>query len=101
MTQGEGAVFHWTTPLPITLDAENRRAIIQGRRGRAILSWAAGIEAAVEELPLEAPVWKEVLKERKEAYLVTTLLPETQPRLSLTQRGRRGRLVVQVKLELI
>lgn len=100
VTQGDGVIFNWTTPLPITLEAKNRRAVIQGRRGRAILSWAAGIEAVVEELPLEAPVWKEVLKERKEAYLVTTLLPETQPRLALTQRGRSGKLVVQVKLEL-
>jgi hypothetical protein len=45
-------------------------------------------------------VWKDVLKERKEAYLVTTLLPEIQPRLTLTQRGRSGKLTVQVKLEL-
>jgi hypothetical protein len=28
------------------------------------------------------------------------LLPETQPRLSLIQRGRTGKLTVQVKLEL-
>ncbi len=100
VAQGDGVVFHWTTPLPITLDAPKRRAVIEGRRGRAILSWGDGITAVTEQLPLEEPVWKDVLRERKEAYLVTTLLPETQPRLSLTQRGRSGRLVVRVQLEL-
>ncbi|MBS0633116.1 MAG: heparinase II/III family protein [Verrucomicrobia bacterium] len=97
--QGDGVAFCWTTPLPITLDAANRRAVIEGRRGRAILTWDAGIEAAVEALPLEQPAWKEVLKERKEMFLVATLLGETQPRLTLTQRGRSGRLTVRVKLE--
>jgi hypothetical protein len=99
--KGEGVVFHWTTPLPISLDAKNRRAVIEGRRGRAILTWDEAIGAVAEELPLEEPVWKDVLRERKEAYLVTTPLPETQPRLSLTQRGRSGQLVVRVKLELV
>ncbi|MFM1851751.1 MAG: hypothetical protein RIS54_1435 [Verrucomicrobiota bacterium] len=99
--RGEGVAFHWTTALPITLDATHRRAAITGRRGRAILEWDDGIEATVEALPLEEPVWKEVLRERKEAWFVTTLLPETQPRLTLTQRGTRGRLVVRAKLELI
>ena len=98
--QGDGAVFHWTTPLPISLDRENRRAAIEGRRGRAILTWSQDLEAVVEELPLEEPVWKDVLRERKDAYLVTTLLPEQQPRLSLRQRGRSGKLVVHVQLEL-
>ncbi len=98
--KGEGVVFYWTTALPIALDAQNRRAVIEGHRGRAILTWGEAIEASLEALPLEAPVWKDVLRERKEAYFVTTLLPETQPRLSLIQRGRTGQLVVQVKLEL-
>jgi hypothetical protein len=97
---GDGVVFHWTTPLPISLDASKRRAVIEGRRGRAIVTWGAGIEATVESLPLEEPVWKDVLRERKEAYLVTTLLPEMQPRLSLVQRGPRGKLVVRVRLEI-
>jgi hypothetical protein len=97
--KGEGAVFHWTTPLPITLDAPNRCAVMNGRRGRATLTWDDGIEAVAGQLPLEEPIWKEVLRERKDAYLVTTLLPETQPRLTLTQRGASGRLVVRVKLE--
>ena len=98
--KGDGVAFCWTTPLPITLDAEKHRAVIEGRRGRATLTWGEGIEARVESLPLEEPVWKDVLRERKEAYLLTTLLPETQPRLTLNQRGRSGTLMVQVKLEL-
>ncbi|MDB6170354.1 MAG: hypothetical protein JWM88_3218 [Verrucomicrobia bacterium] len=97
--QGEGAVFHWTTPLPISLDEKKRRAVIEGRRGRATLTWDEGVEAVVDDLPLEEPIWKDVLRERKEAYLVTTLLPEKQPRLTLTQRGKRGRLVVRVRLQ--
>ena len=97
--QGEGVVFHWTTPLPLTLDAGRRRAVIEGRRGRAILTWADGIEAACEELPLEEACWKDVLRQRREVYLMTTLLPATQPRLTLIQRGRSGRLVVRVSLE--
>jgi len=83
----------------ITLDAKNHHAVITGRRGRAILTWDAGVEAAVEQLPLEEPVWKTVMQERKEQYLVTTLHAETQPRLTLTQRGHAGRLVVRVRLE--
>lgn len=101
ITQGDGVVFHWTTPLPIMLDAENRRAVIQGRRGRALISWDPGIEAVVEQLALQDAVWIEVLKERKEAYFSTTPIPERQPRLSLIQRGTAGKLVVRVRLELI
>lgn len=99
--RGDGVAFHWTTPLPITLESAQRRAIITGRRGRAILTWDEGVEAVCEELPLEEPVWKDVLRERKEAWFVTTLLPEKQPRLTLMQRGTNGRLEVSVKLELI
>jgi hypothetical protein len=98
---GDGVAFYWTTTLPITLDAKRRRAVIEGRRGRATLTWGDDIEALVEQLPLEEPVWKKVMQERKEQYLLTTLHAETQPRLTLTQRGRAGQLVVQVKLELL
>jgi hypothetical protein len=101
IARGEGVTFFWTTTLPITLDAKRRQAVIEGRRGRATLTWGEGIEAVVEQLPLEEPVWKKVMQERKEQYLLTTLHAETQPRLALTQRGRSGRLVVQVKLELL
>ena len=41
------------------------------------------------------------MQERKEQYLVATLHAETQPRLSLIQRGRQGRLEVRVRLELL
>ena len=100
IAQGDGVRFHWTTALPITLDAANHRAVIDGRRGRAILTWDDGLEAVVEALPLEEPVWKDVLRERMEAFLIATPLPEQQPRLTLSQRGTSGRLVVRVKLEL-
>ena len=97
---GEGVVFHWTTPLRMILDAPNRRAEIEGRRGRVILTWDDSLEAVYEELPLQAPVWIDVLKERKEAYYSTTPIPEKQPRLSLLQRGKSGRLCVHATLEL-
>jgi hypothetical protein len=99
ITRGEGVVFNWTTSLPLTLDAANRRAVIEGRRGRVTLTWDESIEAVFEELPLQEPVWIDVLKERKEAYFCSTPIPETQPRLSLIQRGRAGRLVVRVDFE--
>ena len=50
LMQGDAVAFHWTTTLPITLDAAARCAVIQGRRGRAILTWDAGLEASVEQL---------------------------------------------------
>ena len=100
LERGEGVTFYWTTTLPITLDAARRQAVIEGRRGRATLSWGEDIEAVVEALPLEEPVWKKVMQERKEQYLVATLHAETQPRLALTQRGSSGKLAVRVRLEL-
>lgn len=100
VAKGDGVVFHWTTPLPITLDAKNRRAIIEGRRGRAILTWDETVESVYEDLPLQEPIWNDVLKERKEAYFSTTPIPETQPRLSLIQRGQSGKLIVHGALEL-
>ncbi|MDB6092780.1 MAG: hypothetical protein JWM32_342 [Verrucomicrobia bacterium] len=100
LERGDGVAFCWTTPLPIALDAKGRKAVIEGRRGRATLSWDPGVEAMLEQLPLEEPIWKNVLQERKEQYLVATLHPEKQPRLSLVQRGKAGKLVVKVKLEL-
>ena len=100
LKNGDGVAFYWTTTLPIALDATRREAVIEGRRGRATLSWDSGIEAVVDQLPLEEAVWKKVMQERKEQYLVATLHAETQPRLSLIQRGRSGKLVVRVRLEL-
>lgn len=100
LERGDGVMFCWTTALPVTLDAAGRRAVIEGRRSRAILSWDASVTATLESLPLEAPAWKQVLCERKEQFLTATLHAETQPRLSLTQRGRAGRLEVRVRLEL-
>ncbi|MCF7761731.1 MAG: heparinase II/III-family protein, partial [Cephaloticoccus sp.] len=100
LANGDGVEFHWTTPLPIQLDAPNHQAVIEGRRGRITLSWDNQIAARAEELPLQDPVWIDILKERREAYYSTTPIPETQPRLTLTQRGSTGKLVVRVKLAL-
>ena len=100
LKRGEGVTFYWTTTLPITLDATRRQAVIEGRRGRATLSWGADIEASVEQLPLEDAIWRKVMQERKEQYLVATLHAETQPRLSLVQRGHSGQLAVRLQLEL-
>ncbi|QYM79140.1 heparinase II/III-family protein [Horticoccus luteus] len=99
LAQGEGVAFHWTTPLPIALSDDGRSATIEGRRGRARLTWSDEATAVVEQLPLEEPRWKDVMRQRKEMALVVRPLPATQPRLTLTQRGRRGRLVVNVRLE--
>jgi hypothetical protein len=95
--KGAGVVFYWTTPLPIRL--EGNRAVIEGRRGRAILEFPAGCEALVEELPLENPVWHAVMDERREMSQALRRLAPTQPRLSIIQRGRSGRLSVRVRLE--
>lgn len=99
LVKGDGVAFHWTTPLPIALSEDGRSAVIEGRRGRARLTWSEDASAVVEQLPLEEPVWKDVMRQRKEMSLVVRPLPRTQPRLTLTQHGRAGRLVVRVRLE--
>jgi hypothetical protein len=95
--QGDGVVFHWTTPLAIRL--EGKTAVIEGRRGRAILSYPADCEAVVEQVPLENPIWHRIMEERKEMSLVMRRHAQFQPRLSIIQRGRSGRLTVRVRLE--
>jgi Heparinase II/III-like protein len=97
LEKGDGVAFQWTTPLPIRL--EGNRAVVEGRRGRAVIEIPAGCEARVEELPLENPVWHKVMEERREQVQVMALLASTQPRLSIIQRGRSGRLSVHVRLE--
>jgi len=95
--QGDGVVFYWTTPLPIRV--EGGGAVVEGRRGRAILTFPSDCEALVEQLPLENPVWHKIMEERKEMVQVMRKLAPLQPRLSIIQRGRTGRLVVRVRLE--
>ncbi len=97
VTRGEGAIFHWTTRLPITL--QGRSATIEGRRARAVLTWPEGIEAQVDELPLLDPR-RTAVEARWEVIQYAWKHAPTQPRLTLRQRGRAGTLRVEVRLEL-
>jgi hypothetical protein len=95
--KGLGAVFHWTTRLPIRI--EGRTAVIEGRRARAELSFADDVEAAVDELPLVDPR-RTAVEARWEVIQFAWKHAATQPRLTLRQRGASGTLRVGVKLTL-
>jgi len=95
--RGEGAVFHWTTRLPIRLEAG--RAVIEGRRARAELTFDTGLEAQVDALPLQDPR-RTAIEERWEVKQFGWHHAATQPRLTLRQRGRAGTLRVTVRLTL-
>jgi hypothetical protein len=96
--KGEGAIFHWTTRLSIRL--EGRHVTIQGRRARAEFTVPEGIEAAVEHLPLMDPRRRATDEQRREHIQYAWSHAETQPRLTLKQRGRTGTLRLAVKLTL-
>ncbi len=96
MAQGEGALFHWTTRLPIRL--EGRKVIIPGRRARAELQLPEGVEAVIEQLPLMDPRRRATDEQRRELIQFGWAQAETQPRLTLRQRGQSGTLRVEVKL---
>ena len=96
--KGEGAIFHWTTRLPIRL--EGRHVTIQGRRARAEFTVPEGVEAAVEHLPLMDPRRRATDEQRREHIQYAWSHAETQPRLTLKQRGRTGTLRLAVKLTL-
>ena len=96
MAQGEGALFHWTTRLPIRLDG--RKVVIPGRRARAELRLPEGVEAVLEQLPLMDPRRRATDEQRREMIQFGWAHAETQPRLTLRQRGRSGTLRVEVKL---
>ena len=98
METGEGALFHWTTRLPIHLDGN--RAIIEGRRAKAVLTFPDGVEAIVEELPLMDPGRRAIDEQRRDIIQFGWTHAETQPRLTLRQRGRTGTLRVDVHLYL-
>ena len=91
--------FYWTTPLPMTLDPAARRVTIEGRRGRATLEYPEGCEAVLDRLPLMTDRQRAIDRQRLDMAAFVYPLGDTQPRLALTQRGRKGRLVVQVRLE--
>ena len=96
--KGEGAIFHWTTRLPIRL--EGRRVVITGRRARAELLLPEGVEAIVEQLPLMDPRRRATDEQRREMIQFGWTHAETQPRLTLRQRGKSGTLRVEVRLTL-
>jgi hypothetical protein len=94
--KGEGAIFHWTTRLPIQL--EGRRVTLQGRRARAELLLPEGVEAVVEQLPLMDPRRRATDEQRRELIQFGWAHAETQPRLTLRQRGKSGTLRLEVRL---
>jgi len=94
--RGEGVVFHWTTPLPMR--REGNTVIIEGRRGRAEITVPAGTEAVIEQLPLVTPERRAIDALRREMVRFGLNHAETQPRLTIRQRGASGTLAVQVRL---
>ena len=96
--KGKGAIFHWTTRLPIEL--RNNQVVIQGRRARVEFDIPAGVEALVEHLPLMDPRRQATDEQRSELIQFGWAHAETQPRLTLRQRGISGILRVEIKLSL-
>jgi hypothetical protein len=99
LEKGDGVAFHWTTPLPMTLDAANQRVVIDGRRGRAVLEYPEDCAAAIDYLPLMSDKQRAIDRQRLDMAAFVYPLDDTQPRLSIIQRGQRGRLQVRVRLE--
>ena len=95
---GEGAIFHWTTTLPMRREGD--KIVIEGRRGRAEITIPPGTEAVIEELPLMDPARRAIDELRRELVRFGLRHAATQPRLSIRQRGQAGTLRVAVKLSL-
>jgi len=95
--KGEGATFHWTTRLPIEI--KDNRVIIQGRRARAEFDVPKGVEAVIEQLPLLDPRRQATDDQRNEQIQFGWAHAETQPRLTMRQRGTSG--ILQIKVQLI
>ena len=96
--KGEGVVFHWTSPLPMRREGD--KIIIEGRRGIAEITIPAGTEAVIEQLPLMNPARRAIDELRREIIRFGLHHGETQPRLTIRQRGQSGTLRVAVKLRL-
>jgi hypothetical protein len=94
--KGEGVIFHWTTPLPMRREGDV--IIITGRRGRAEITLPADTEARIEQLPLLNPDRRAIDLQRREMVRFGINHAETQPRLTIRQRGAAGKLVVRVRL---
>ena len=99
LEQGDGVAFYWTTPLPMTLDASARCVVIEGRRGRAMLSYPDDCEASIDYLPLMTDQQRLIDRQRADMEMFVYPHADTQPRLAITQRGKKGTLVVRVRLE--
>ncbi len=96
VAQGEGAVFHWTTPVP--MHREGDRIIVTGRRGCAEITIPPDTEAILEELPLMNPERRAIDELRRELVRFGIRHADTQPRLTIRQRGSSGMLRVEVRL---
>jgi Heparinase II/III-like protein len=110
--RGGGVVFHWTTRLPMRREGDI--VLIEGRRAVAEIAIPEGVEALIEDLPLQDPrrvavdsVYHGASNRRLEslvsdgpASLFGWNHGPTQGRLCLRQRGRSGVLRVEVRLRL-
>jgi len=96
--RGQGVVFHWTTPLPMR--REGNLILIEGRRGVAEITLPADTEATLEALPLVNPERRAIDEQRRELVRFGLNHAETQPRLTIRQRGTAGTLCVTVRLRL-
>jgi len=94
--KGIGAVFHWTTTLPMT--RKDDTIVIQGRRGAVEITIPPGTEAIIEALPLMNPERRAIDELRREMVRFGLTHAETQPRLRITQLGREGTLRIAVRL---
>ncbi|MBP6507353.1 MAG: heparinase II/III family protein [Opitutaceae bacterium] len=98
VAQGEGVIFHWTTPLPMRREGD--KIIIEGRRGIAEITVPTEAEAVIELLPLMNEERRAIDELRREMVRFGLHHADTQPRLTLRQRGRNGTLHVAIKLRL-
>ena len=96
--KGEGVIFHWTTPLPMRREGD--KVIIEGRRGTVEITITTGTEAIIEQLPLINAGRRAIDQQRREIVRFSLGHADTQPRLTLRQRGTSGTLRVAVKLRL-
>ncbi|MCB1103195.1 MAG: heparinase II/III family protein [Cephaloticoccus sp.] len=96
--KGDGVIFHWTTRLPMKLDGN--RVIITGRRATATLTLPNDVETKIDHLPLMDPRRRAIDRQRRELIQYGWDHAETQPRLTVRQRGQSGTLRIAVNLAL-
>ncbi|MCX6943407.1 MAG: hypothetical protein NT173_01340, partial [Opitutales bacterium] len=93
-----GVLFHWTTQLPMRI--EGHRVLIEGRRAIAELSFPEGVEARIDQLPLQDPRRTATEQDRRDLIQFGWKLAATQPVLTLRPAGAAGVLRVTVRLTL-